>query len=112
MKKEFDFDKIGKRMPYTVPDGFFSEMEENILKEITNDAVAKKKPRSSSYIRMAVKGMIAVAAVMALFFVLRQSVFDNERVEVEDIEQAFGKLSAEDQMAVAAVYQDDIFINE
>ena len=26
MEKEFDFDKIGKRMPYQTPEGFFDEM--------------------------------------------------------------------------------------
>lgn len=34
MKADFDFDKVGKRMPYTVPDDFFTEMENNIWKEV------------------------------------------------------------------------------
>ena len=37
MEKEFDFDKIGKRMPYQTPDGFFDEMEENIWNEVKGD---------------------------------------------------------------------------
>ena len=30
MDNRFDFDKIGKRMPYTVPDGFFDELERSV----------------------------------------------------------------------------------
>ena len=30
MEKGFDFNKIGKRMPYQVPDGFFDQLEENV----------------------------------------------------------------------------------
>ena len=28
MKKEFDFDDIGKKTPYRVPEGFFEEMQQ------------------------------------------------------------------------------------
>jgi len=27
MKKDFDFDNIGKRTPYTTPDGFFEDVQ-------------------------------------------------------------------------------------
>lgn len=37
MEKEFDFDKIGKRMPYQTPEGFFDEMEANIWNEVKDD---------------------------------------------------------------------------
>ena len=32
MKKEFDFDDIGKKTPYRVPEGFFEEMQRNVRK--------------------------------------------------------------------------------
>ena len=32
MKKEFDFDDIGKKIPYRVPEGFFDEMQRNVRK--------------------------------------------------------------------------------
>ena len=32
MKKEFDFDDIGKKTPYRVPEGFFDEMQRNVRK--------------------------------------------------------------------------------
>ena len=30
MKKDFDFDRVGKRLPYTVPDDFFAKLEDDI----------------------------------------------------------------------------------
>lgn len=34
---KFDFGKVGKRMPYSTPEGFFKEMEANILEQVKND---------------------------------------------------------------------------
>ena len=34
MDKTFDFNTIGKRMPYAVPDGFFEKMEEDVMQDI------------------------------------------------------------------------------
>ena len=31
MEHQFDFDNIGKRMPYSVPEGFFDDMKRQIL---------------------------------------------------------------------------------
>lgn len=33
MKKEFDFDDIGKKTPYRMPEGFFEEMQRNVRKQ-------------------------------------------------------------------------------
>lgn len=30
MKKDFDFDDIGKKTPYRVPEGFFDEMQREV----------------------------------------------------------------------------------
>ena len=29
MDKQFNFEQLGKRMPYNVPDGFFEQLEQN-----------------------------------------------------------------------------------
>ena len=34
---KFDFDQVGKRMPYSTPEGFFKEMEANILEQVKDD---------------------------------------------------------------------------
>ena len=34
MKEDFDFDRVGKRLPYTAPDGFLDDMENNVWKHL------------------------------------------------------------------------------
>ena len=46
MKKDFDFGRIGKRMPYTVPRNFFDEMEGNVWEKVRNESAALRKRRA------------------------------------------------------------------
>lgn len=34
MEKKVEFNKVGKDMPYSIPEGFFEEMEKNVREEI------------------------------------------------------------------------------
>lgn len=34
MKEDFDFDRVGKRLPYTAPDGFLDDMENNVWETV------------------------------------------------------------------------------
>ena len=43
MNKDFDFDKVGKQMPYTTPEGFFDKLEEDIWAEVKNDCRDKEE---------------------------------------------------------------------
>lgn len=112
MEKKFDLDKIGKRMPYNVPDGFFDTIEVNILKETTEKE--RQKPNRRRARLIAIRAFIAVAACVAFLFVfntyLKTSVTDN--VEMSDIDYAFSNLSTDDQAYLVDMYQNDIFINE
>ena len=48
MKDTFDFDKIGKRMPYRTPDGFFDKMEEDVMNRLKEQDL--KEETSSSVV--------------------------------------------------------------
>ena len=45
MNKDFDFDKVGKRMPYQVPDCFFDQLESNVMQEVKSEVAVAKKSR-------------------------------------------------------------------
>lgn len=60
MTKDFDFDEIGKRTPYRTPEGFFENVQANILKR----AGEEKKRRRLLNIRIGVSVALAVAAMM------------------------------------------------
>ena len=44
MKKDFDFDDIGKRTPYTTPDGFFEDVQRKVM-----ERTGVKQQRKSDY---------------------------------------------------------------
>lgn len=60
MKKDFDFDEIGKRTPYRTPEGFF----ENVQTKIMKCAGEEKKRRCILNIRMGISVALAVAAMI------------------------------------------------
>ena len=37
MKRDFNFDHIGKRLPYTAPDGFLDDMENNVWETVRQE---------------------------------------------------------------------------
>lgn len=141
MEKEFDFDKIGKRMPYQTPDGFFDEMEENIWNEVKGDLlgtadsadlqdkaddaglqnqpgkaeqIALKPKRKNSRLRILVWAL-SIAASIALILILypRHSQTPRQQVDgLAQVEKAFSNLAPEDQAYMLQVYQEDVFINE
>ena len=118
---KFDFDQVGKRMPYSTPEGFFKEMEANILEQVKNDkpAPVRIQPKKRSLRKVIWTAAIAVAASVAVLLVLNidfaaphsslPSQADNEMLAVD---QAFAQLSSADQAYLLNVYQEDVFLDE
>ena len=63
MNKDFDFDEIGKRMPYRTPEGFFENAKADILKR----ADEEKKRLRLYRLRWGVSIALAVAAMVCGF---------------------------------------------
>ncbi len=123
MNNGSDLDNIGKRMPYTTPEGFFDNLEEDIWKEVKtqlqakgNDDAAAPKPqlaeRKTSRRLILMRSIMAVAASIALVFVVNMSFFKTDDASIEDVDQAFSQLTTDDQTYLLSVYQEDVFINE
>ncbi|HJA87207.1 MAG TPA: hypothetical protein H9778_00690 [Candidatus Parabacteroides intestinavium] len=110
MEKDFDFNRIGKRMPYRIPEGSLDEMEANIWNEV-QDGLPQIHKRKRYRLRIFATSL-AVAASVALLFVF-SPVFHKEQTDsFLKVEQAFANLSQEDQAYMLAVYQEDLFMNE
>ena len=110
MEQNYDFSKIGKQMPYTVPEGFFDKLEENVMNEVKAQPAKTKK---ATIIRMAIRAAIAVAACIALFFVVKKVLPQGQDAAIDDfenVELAFNNLSTEDQDYLLEVYQEELFL--
>ena len=64
MKKDFDFDDIGKRTPYRTPDGFFEDVQRKVMER------TGVKQQRKSHMKLIVSTVIALAAMLTgLLFV-------------------------------------------
>ncbi|MDV3106369.1 hypothetical protein RJT00_08310 [Segatella copri] len=116
---KFDFGKVGKRMPYSTPEGFFKEMEANILEQVKNDKPkpVRIQPKKRPMVKVVWAAALAVAASVAAVFVLNidfsASSSQPSQVNngIQEVDQAFAQLSSVDQAYLLSVYQEDVFLN-
>lgn len=97
---ENDFEKMNKTMPYTVPEGFFEEMEERLMQEV------EPKKDSRKLRNVTLWTGFAVAASLALLLVLRFGWHNNDNKSFEQVEVAFNQLSDGDQELVLEYYDE------
>ena len=66
MNKEFDFNEVGKRMPFRTPDGFFERMQAETLKRVAEEKRKKKWYR----LKVGVSAALVMAAMICGFLFL------------------------------------------
>jgi hypothetical protein len=97
---ENDLEKMNKTMPYTIPEGFFEEMEERLMREV------KPKKKSQKLRNFALWTGFAVAASLALLLVLRHGWHNTENESFKQVEMAFNQLSDGDQQLMLEYYDE------
>ena len=119
--EKFDFGKVGKRMPYSTPEGFFKDMEANILEQVKDDKPkpVRIQPKKRPLMKVIWAAAMAVAASVAVFLVLNidfaaphSSLPSQADNEMQAVDQAFAQLSSVDQAYLLDVYQEDVFLDE
>lgn len=120
MKQTFDFKQIGKRMPYRVPNGFFQEMEHNVLDAVAEKAaerkpaMAERKPVQAKrfvFTRLAKYAAAVAASVVVLLAVNVKFFYVAAPTDMQDVEAAFDQLSLSDQECLVELYQEDVFLD-
>lgn len=110
MEHKFDFDKIGKRMPYSVPSGTFEEIEHNVT-----NALSRRKKRKNMVHMLRWGAGLAVVASIALLIVVRPTAPASSATSddlLAKIDLAEANLSEADREYLLEIYNDDIFINQ
>ena len=127
MKQTFDFKQIGRQMPYRVPNGFFQEMEHNVLDAVAEktaeckSAMAECKPAMAEHKPVQAKRFVftrlakyaaAVAASVVVLLAVNVKFFHTAApAEMQDVEAAFNQLSLSDQECLVELYQEDVFLD-
>lgn len=118
---KFSFDQVGKRMPYSTPEGFFKEMEANILEQVKDDKPkpVRIQPKKRPLMKVIWAAAMAVAASVAVLLILNidfaaphSSLPSQADNKMQAVDQAFAQLSSADQAYLLSVYQEDVFLDE
>lgn len=121
-------EKLNKRLPYSVPDGFFDVMEANVMAKIKADAEAgtsvgddkadtqmwdKRYRKTIKRTRTISLSILAMAASLLLFTILSKNTKTAQQTnDLESIDKAFSQLSTDDQTFLMEVYDDDMFLDD
>lgn len=113
MNRTYDTEQRSKRLPYTTPDGFFDTLEANVWSAVKDDYLTAASPAGKSFRRsIIVRWAVTAAASVALFFIADMGYRQQHACGIDEVNQAFSRLSSDDQAYLLSVYQDDVFINE
>lgn len=63
MEEKLDFENVGRKMPYKLPEGFFDDAQQKILNRITADSINRRTRRRVFYASL-------LAAVLLVTFIL------------------------------------------
>lgn len=122
-------EKLNKRLPYSVPDGFFDVMEANVMAKIKADAEAgtsvgddkadtqmrdKQYRKTMRRTRTISLSFLAMAASLLLLFTIfpKSTKTAQQTNDLESIDKAFSQLSTDDQTFLMEVYDDDMFLDD
>ncbi len=120
-------EKLNKRLPYSVPDGFFDVMEANVMAKIKADAGInvggdkadtqmrdKQYRKTTTHTRTISLSILAMAAsLMLLFTIFSQSTKTVQQTNgMESIDKAFSQLNTDDQAFLMEIYDDDMFMDD
>ena len=120
-------EKLNKRLPYSVPDGFFDVMEDNVMAKIKADAGInvggdkadtqmrdKQYRKTTKHTRTISLSILAMAAsLLLLFTIFSQSTKTAQQTNgMESIDKAFSQLNADDQAFLMEIYDDDMLLDD
>ncbi|MDY5089293.1 MAG: hypothetical protein SPE63_06600 [Prevotella sp.] len=120
-------EKLNKRLPYSVPDGFFDVMEDNVMAKIKADAGInvggdkadtqmrdKQYRKTTTHTRTISLSILAMAAsLLLLFTIFSQSTKTVQQTNgMESIDKAFSQLNTDDQAFLMEIYDDDMFMDD
>ena len=120
-------EKLNKRLPYSVPDGFFDVMEANVMAKIKADAGInvggdkadtqmrdKQYRKTTTHTRTISLSILAMAAsLLLLFTIFSQSTKTAQQTNgMESIDMAFSQLNTDDQTFLMEIYDDDMLLDD
>lgn len=127
-----NLEKIGKRMPYSIPSNLFERVQDNVLAQIRKEEEQKNRkqetwqqdklqqalPHRKAIIRRLYVAITAVAASVCLVLIFQLGtnkdshiINKQQTVSLSTVDKAYDNLSQEEQENLVADYDNDIYMN-
>lgn len=122
MTNEYNLNRVGKNMPYLMPEGFFGQMQANVLAEVEKEEMAKasqvemKHRRKAKLVRLyvaaaSIAACICVAVLVGRSFLSSDSAApQHSAASVASVDKAYDNLSNEEQQELNATYANDVYL--
>lgn len=114
MDREYDIERMGRKMPFSMPENFFCQMQANVLAKVREEEMAKHHRKAM--IRRMYVAVGSVAACACLVLVLGFSFFGRGEspkpaVNMASVDKVYDSLSAEEQQELNATYANDVYLS-
>lgn len=117
MDREYNLDRVGKKMPFTMPEDFFDKVQANVLAQVALEEQKKKKHPRKAMMRRIWLAAASVAASVSMLLLIGNAVGDNDSSQkvktvasMAPVDKAYDQLSAEEQQEVYATYANDVLL--
>ena len=119
MDKDFDFDNIGKQIPYRTSDNFFEEVQRKVMEQT---GITQRRKRCRLHMIVATT-FAAVAVLAGLLFVpsflpadsplsdTKVLAIDNVTLSVDPVDKWIKNISDEELEELVSFSENDIFLN-
>lgn len=113
MNQDYNFERVGKKMPFIMPDDFFDKVQANVLAEVAKEEQAKLHGKSMiKRIYVAVASMAACACVVFLLSGVLKNAGTEQHApaSMATVDKAYDNLSTEEQQELNATYANDVYL--
>lgn len=118
MDREYNLDRVGKKMPFSMPEDFFDKMQANVLAQVAKEEQQKKKHPRKAMVRRIWLAAASVAAAVSVVLLIGNGVSVDSSASQEvtlvasmaPVDKAYDQLSTEEQQEVYATYANDVLL--
>lgn len=116
MNQDYSFERVGKKMPFSMPDDFFDKMQANVLAEVAKEEKMKQAKRHKAKIVRLFLAAASMAACVCIAVLVGRSVMgadakmQHPAASVASVDKAYENLSADEQQELNATYANDVYL--
>lgn len=116
MNQDYNFERVGKKMPFTMPDDFFDKVQANVLAEVAKEEKMKQAKHHKAKVVRLFLAVASMAACVCFAVLVGRSVMGTDTkaqhpvASVASVDKAYENLSADEQQELNATYANDVYL--